>query len=153
MVNKLKKGFTLVELLVVIAIIGILATIMYMQYQKVQARARDTQRIRDFDNLKYALLLYKQDKGNFPPANTNCSTTIAPDINSCLQALKNDKYLEILPKDPRGSTYEYIDRPTIDDVILKTNLEVTNPVNLDGAYKYSPCDTNDINKIYCINIK
>lgn len=152
MVNKLKKGFTLVELLVVIAIIGILATIMYMQYQKVQARARDTQRIRDFDNIKYALLLYKQDNGNFP----GCEPP-TEDLPNCLydDLVKKGKYLESLPEDPKKQPYEqYKYSNSSDSVILKAFLEVTDPVNLDGAYKEGDCVPGTLTPYtYCINIK
>lgn len=51
------KGFTLIELLVVIAIIGILAVVVTLIINPAEttARARDTQRLSDLDNLKSAI--------------------------------------------------------------------------------------------------
>ena len=153
--NKLiRAGFTLVELLVVIAIIGILATIMYVQYDKVRARARDAQRIKDFDNLKYALLLYRQDTGSFPtpPTPTSC---VIEDGNDCITSLTTDKkYLENPPVSPKGSDYIYIFDSAKDTVILKTELEATDPNNLDGAYKEIPeCKSPASPYPFCVIIK
>ncbi len=46
-----KLGFTIVELISVIVIIGILATISFVSYNGVQAKARDTSVLSDIDNM------------------------------------------------------------------------------------------------------
>lgn len=43
--NKIKKGFTIVELLIVIVIIGILATILILNFGSIQKRASNLNRI------------------------------------------------------------------------------------------------------------
>lgn len=68
---KLKKGFTLVELLVVIAIIGILATLLLLQLNVARAKARDTKRIGDVTQIRTAIELYYDSKGNYPAGITD----------------------------------------------------------------------------------
>lgn len=100
-------GFTLIELLVVIAIIGVLATIMMLQYGAVQSRARDTQRIRDLDNIKYALILYEQENGNIPYNGTACNFG----DTSCLTSLSSKlipKYIQSIPTGPSYKGWTYV---------------------------------------------
>lgn len=105
-------GFTLIELLVVISIIGILATIVIASYGGAQAKARDTQRIRDLDDVKYALVLYKNDNGKYPanPLWEPCAFSSATNTTGCLSELALGKYLVTLPTNPKNTTY--VDRPT-----------------------------------------
>lgn len=49
------KGFTLIELLVVIAIIGVLSTFALISLVNASARARDSERLSDVNNLAKAL--------------------------------------------------------------------------------------------------
>jgi prepilin-type N-terminal cleavage/methylation domain-containing protein len=66
---KFQKGFTLVELLVVIAIIGVLATLVLLQLGTARARARDTKRITDVNQIRTALEQYFEDNnGSYPTA-------------------------------------------------------------------------------------
>ncbi len=67
-------GFTIVELLIVIVIIGILAAIVIVAYNGIQARARDSQRQTDISAIAKALELYYIDNGRFPTSSG--STTI-----------------------------------------------------------------------------
>lgn len=63
---KYKKGFTLVELLVVIAIIGILATLLLLQYNVAKAKGRDIARVTNVSQIRTALELYFEDTGYYP---------------------------------------------------------------------------------------
>lgn len=65
MINKNKKGFTLVELLVVISIIGLLSTIAVVSLGSARAKARDTKRIADVKQITTALEQYYADQGNY----------------------------------------------------------------------------------------
>lgn len=67
-----KKAFSLVELLVVVAIIGILSTVVFVNYGGSQARSRDSKRRADIQQIAQALELYKSDKKIYP-------ATVQPD--------------------------------------------------------------------------
>lgn len=72
--KKSVRGFTIVELLVVIAIIAILAAVVTVTYNGVQARTRDAKRKSDIANIIKALELYYDDNGSYPIASgTNSS--------------------------------------------------------------------------------
>lgn len=62
-------GFTIVELLIVIVIIGILAALVIVAYNGIQARARDTTRTTDMRNIRSALAAYNADNSAYPPTN------------------------------------------------------------------------------------
>lgn len=64
-----KSGFTIVELLIVIVIIGILAALVIVAYNGIQARANDSKRITDMRNMKTAIQAYYIDNGTYPPTN------------------------------------------------------------------------------------
>ena len=77
--NRKKKnlvcGFTLVELLVVIAVISLLASVITSSLGMAKAKARDSKRIRDLNELRTALELYYDEFGQFP----NNTDNDAPD--------------------------------------------------------------------------
>jgi len=59
-------GFTLIELLVVIAVIGILTSLMVVNFNAARARARDARRKADLDQVKKAALMYFNDNTEYP---------------------------------------------------------------------------------------
>ena len=93
-----QKGFTLVELLVVIAIIGVLATLVLLQLGTARARARDTRRITDVNQLRTAVEQYFEDNGGVYPTVLDSSTI--------------GRYLTRVPVDPlNGNAYGYAYNP------------------------------------------
>ena len=60
------RGFTIVELLIVIVVIALLATIVIVAYNGVQAKAGFTQMQADLSNIRKALLLYHADHDSYP---------------------------------------------------------------------------------------
>lgn len=59
-------GFTLVELLVVIAIIGVLTTLIMVNFVGSRERANDSQKMQNLTSLKNALRLYYNDNQKYP---------------------------------------------------------------------------------------
>lgn len=83
------SGFTIVELLIVIVIIGVLAALVIVAYNGIQARARDATRVTDMRNVKTAIESYYADNSSYPPANfTSLSSYLVP------------KYIKSIPIDP-----------------------------------------------------
>jgi prepilin-type N-terminal cleavage/methylation domain-containing protein len=70
----IKQGFTIIELLIVIAIIAILALLVLNNFQGAQAKARDTQRRTDMNNVHGKLEEYYNETGGYP--NENLTTTL-----------------------------------------------------------------------------
>lgn len=90
--KKAKKGFTIIELLIVIAIIAILAGLVLNNFQGAQAKARDTQRVTDVNNIHSKLEEYHNENGFYPETIAAATiTTLFPGI---------DKESAV---DPRGS--------------------------------------------------
>ena len=93
MLQKLKKaqaGFTIIELLIVIAIIAILAGLVLNNFQGAQAKARDTQRVTDLNNVHTKLEEYYGDNNGYP--NTFTAATF-PGIDG--DSLKDPKGTDI----------------------------------------------------------
>ena len=89
MLKQLKKaqsGFTIIELLIVIAIIAILAGLVLNNFQGAQAKARDTQRVTDLNNVHSKLEEYYNENNGYP--NTFTQTTF-PGIDG--ESLKDPK--------------------------------------------------------------
>lgn len=72
---KKQKGFTLVELLIVIIIIGILATLVIVTFQGVQAKARDSKRQTDINALNSQIQAYYAEHGWYPTVDQLVSST------------------------------------------------------------------------------
>ena len=63
---KNNKGFSLIEFLVVISIIGVLTTVLVMNFVGSRERARDAQKIQNLHSLKSALRMYYNDNQGYP---------------------------------------------------------------------------------------
>jgi prepilin-type N-terminal cleavage/methylation domain-containing protein len=67
-----KSGFTLVELLIVLVVIGILAGIVLVSFNNIQAKSRDTKRISDLQNIADAIASYRTRYGNDISTGSGC---------------------------------------------------------------------------------
>lgn len=63
---KNKRAFTLIEVLVVISIIGILMSILVLNFEESRKRARDNVRKSDLKSVQLALEVYKAQNGKYP---------------------------------------------------------------------------------------
>lgn len=66
MLNKIKRGFTLVELIIVITILSILATIAFISFQWYSKNARDGNRLSNLKNIDIWLEIYKIQTLKYP---------------------------------------------------------------------------------------
>jgi len=65
-IKKAQEGFTIIELLIVIAIIAILVGLVLNNFQGAQAKARDTQRVTDINNINSKLEEYYNENNAYP---------------------------------------------------------------------------------------
>jgi general secretion pathway protein G len=87
--RKRQRGFTLIELLVVCAIIGILSAAAVANYRRSIVKAKEAVLQQDLYTMRTLINQYFADKGKYPA-----------DLN----ALVDDHYLQIIPKDPFTGT-------------------------------------------------
>ncbi len=60
-----KKGFTLIEILIVVVIIGVLAAVVLISLDSAQAKARDTRRLSDLNELANAFRMYYEKNNTY----------------------------------------------------------------------------------------
>lgn len=97
---KYQKGFTLIELLVVVVIIGVLSSLLMVNFVGIRQRARDAQRKADLRQIQSALEMYRADNGLYPIGyfysnDANIWASFKNTIN-----INNTTYINNLPVDP-----------------------------------------------------
>ncbi|KXJ97896.1 MAG: Type II secretion system protein G precursor [Parcubacteria bacterium OLB19] len=108
-------GFTLVELMVVISIIGIMSSILYVNYSDAREQARDKVRMTDLKSLQLAIETYKAQNGQYPAqgcgtggpsgdfAGPGPGTGVFKSCDPYIVGLTPD-FISVLPKDPRSES-------------------------------------------------
>jgi len=116
-ITKAREGFTIIELLIVIAIIAILAGLVLNNFQGAQAKARDTQRVTDINNVHSKLEEFYNDNNAYPQT-FSAATFAGIDAQSLV--------------DPDGTAI-VINAAVADEAAADA---VANPTTSGGEYRY-----------------
>ena len=103
------RGFTLVEIMVVVVIIGILGALVVPKLLGRTGEARVTAAKTDIATMSQALKLYKLDNQRYPSTEQGLQALITkPTSGPSANGWKDGGYMEKLPKDPWGNSYQYL---------------------------------------------
>lgn len=136
-----KRGFTLIELMVIISIIGLMSSVVLSAISSARVKARDTQRIRDLQEISKAVELY-YDKYGYYPLRTGTgifgavSTAGSANWASLETTLKTEGFLSALSRDPTntgsvmttGYAYRYQVNAAGTAYDILTRLESDHPI-------------------------
>jgi general secretion pathway protein G len=103
------SGFTLIEVMVVVVILGILAAVIVPKIMSRPEQARIVKAKQDIGAIQSALDLYKLDNGNYPTTDQGLQALVTkPTSDPIPRNWKSDGYLQKLPMDPWGQSYQYV---------------------------------------------
>ena len=95
-----KRGFTVLELLVTVAIIAILSTVIVSMTNSARIKGRDSGRVSQLRQIRYALEQYRLVNGQYP----QCLYVAA----GCGTTLSGTTFMKNVPLDPKtGTPYAY----------------------------------------------
>ncbi len=104
-----QRGFTLIEIMVVVVIMGILAALVV---PKLMGRTDDARIIaakQDIATVMQGLKLYKLDNHRYPTTEQGLQALInKPTSGPASNGWKTGGYLDKLPKDPWGNSYQFL---------------------------------------------
>ncbi len=107
--TKKAQGFTLIEVMVVVVILGILAAVVIPKFMSRPEQARIVKAKQDILAIQSALDLYKLDNGYYPSTDQGLQALVSkPTSDPMPRNWKSDGYLQQVPMDPWGQTYQYI---------------------------------------------
>lgn len=97
----MKRGFSLVELMIVVAVLGILAAIVFPQFQEHAAQAKEAVAKDSLRILRSAIELYTVRHSNVPPGYKDDNPQLAP-TNSDFQSqlITQGHYMSEMPTNP-----------------------------------------------------
>ena len=108
-VSRRSRGFTLIEIMVVVVIMGILAALVVPKLMGRTGDARIVAAKQDIATLMGALKLYKLDNMHYPSTEQGLQALIAkPTSGPTANGWKTGGYVDKLPKDPWGNSYQFL---------------------------------------------
>lgn len=137
------EGFTIIELLIVIVIIGILATIVIVNFTSAQRNARNSQRKSDIGILATQLQAYYAQTGSYPAdadmANSTAAKALTPPIEADDDAFKDpndtDSTMATGSAGPTANTYSYDASPAGCTTAAKDCTSYTISAQYEGTYE------------------
>ena len=103
------SGFTLIEVMVVVVILGILAALIVPKIMSRPEQARQVKVKQDIVAIQSALDLYKLDNGFYPSTDQGLQALVSkPAQPPVPRNCKSYVYLQELPVDPWGESYQYL---------------------------------------------
>ena len=103
------RGFTLIEIMVVIVILGILAAMIVPKVMSRPDEARVVAARQDIAALMQALKLYRLDNKRYPTTEQSLQALVTrPAQAPAPDNWKGSGYIERLPLDPWGKSYQYL---------------------------------------------
>ena len=106
-----QQGFTLIEIMVVLVIMGVLAALIVPNLMERPDQARATAARQDVGAIMQALKLYRLDNGEYPSAAQGLRALVEKPTTGKVPPNWRS-YLERLPNDPWGKTYQYLNPGT-----------------------------------------
>ena len=106
-----QQGFTLIEIMVVLVIMGVLAALIVPNLMDRPDQARATAARQDVGAIMQALKLYRLDNGEYPSAAQGLRALVEKPTAGKIPTNWHS-YLERLPNDPWGKTYQYLNPGT-----------------------------------------
>lgn len=104
-----QRGFTLIEVMIVVVILGVLAAIVVPRIMDRPDQARQVRARQDLRLVQSALDLYKLDNFRYPSTDQGLEALVTKPTLAPLPAhWKSGGYLDRLPVDPWGRTYQYL---------------------------------------------
>ena len=105
----IKKGFTLLELLIVIVILGLLVSLVSVNFLPTLSNAYVEVAKQDISRLQQALVMFKINEGRYPNSSQGLeSLKNNPGNLRNPSKYPNDGYINKIPVDPWGNNYVYI---------------------------------------------
>jgi general secretion pathway protein G len=103
------SGFTLIEIMVVVVIMAILAALIVPRVMSRPDEARVIAAQQDIRTLMQSLKLYRLDNMRYPTSEQGLAALVKPpDAPPPAPNWKAGGYLERLPRDPWGNSYQYL---------------------------------------------
>ena len=105
----IKKGFTLLELLIVIVILGLLVSLVSVNFLPTLSNAYVEVAKQDISRLQQALVMFKINEGKYPNSSQGLeSLKNNPGNLRNPSKYPNGGYINKIPVDPWGNNYVYI---------------------------------------------